>query len=272
MGKKPSQMKFISRVSYGIALAMLILTAVAGILLLANVEAHTDACPLIPSLPTIGCFLRNYKELAAGLLAAGSALFAAWIAWSAIQEQLRQNEQLAAARDAAAHAAVCDILREDFLGIIDAAWRAIDLALMKEQTPEKRRSRQVTAMTILSCFPDANKGLAAVDELLPSVGLIERRRLAFVVMAIRWIYDMKNARSDEEMGDPAMKLYNVRTMMSHMHRYLVAFDPAFARTFDRRTKNPVDHTPMAASLHAVIDEHERQGVHPRAAPSKETGS
>jgi hypothetical protein len=45
----------------------------------------------------IGCAMGSYENLAGGLLAASAALFAGWLAWSAVQVQISAEEKRAAA-------------------------------------------------------------------------------------------------------------------------------------------------------------------------------
>lgn len=45
----------------------------------------------------IGCAIGSYETLAGGMLAAGTALFAGWLAWSAVQIQIATEEKRATA-------------------------------------------------------------------------------------------------------------------------------------------------------------------------------
>ena len=45
----------------------------------------------------IGCAMGSYENLAGGLFAANAAIFAGWLAWSAVQVQIRAEEKRAAA-------------------------------------------------------------------------------------------------------------------------------------------------------------------------------
>src|SRR5712671_875943 len=45
----------------------------------------------------IGCAMGSYENLAGGMFAAGAALFAGWLAWSAVQVQISAEERRAAA-------------------------------------------------------------------------------------------------------------------------------------------------------------------------------
>ena len=76
----------------------------------------------------IGCAMGSYENLAGGLFAASAALFAGWLAWSAVQVQISAEEKRAAADRveiekalqgdldymAEAHAAIWKILEDIF--------------------------------------------------------------------------------------------------------------------------------------------------------------
>lgn len=47
----------------------------------------------------VGCAMGNYESLAGGMLAAGAALFAGWLAWSAVQTQIATEERRATAEN-----------------------------------------------------------------------------------------------------------------------------------------------------------------------------
>ncbi len=72
---------------------MALLAITAGVVIIANSGRVADGCEL--SITSTGCFLRECKELAAGLLGTSGVIFAAWIAWIAVQRQLRHAEELA---------------------------------------------------------------------------------------------------------------------------------------------------------------------------------
>jgi len=51
-----------------------------------------------PAFPmVIGCAMGSYESLAGGMVAAGAALFAGWLAWSAVQVQIAAEEKRASA-------------------------------------------------------------------------------------------------------------------------------------------------------------------------------
>jgi hypothetical protein len=71
-----------------------------------------------------GCVLWTHETLAAGLIAAGGVLIAAWIAWTAVQQQINAEQQRMAADRIEAER----LLSEDLTNYADgmaAAWRLL---------------------------------------------------------------------------------------------------------------------------------------------------
>jgi hypothetical protein len=70
---------------------LLIWISIYGILLFTNLWQQKNACSWVfPRILT--CLLTNYQDLSGGLIGAGGTIFAAWIAWIAVQEQFRQTK------------------------------------------------------------------------------------------------------------------------------------------------------------------------------------
>lgn len=77
----------VGRNAQGVVLGLGLLLTTVGLLLLANADA--DKCAQGALAARVGCFLFEYKELVSGLLALDGALFAAWLAWIAVQQQMQ---------------------------------------------------------------------------------------------------------------------------------------------------------------------------------------
>jgi hypothetical protein len=71
----------------------LIWASIFSILLFANLwQPPARGCPWVfPKILT--CVLTQYEGLAGGVVGAGGAIFAAWIAWMAVQAQIRRDEK-----------------------------------------------------------------------------------------------------------------------------------------------------------------------------------
>jgi hypothetical protein len=68
---------------------------------------NTD-CASAPWYRMPGCAVAVYESLAGGLIAAGGALFAGWLAWSAVREQVEIERRKLRASDIAAQSARAD--------------------------------------------------------------------------------------------------------------------------------------------------------------------
>jgi hypothetical protein len=74
----------------------IILLIIVGTLAAANIRPIHEQCPWqFPKI--LSCLLSARETLAAGLIGAGGAIFAAWLAWTAVREQIAvDREQIAA--------------------------------------------------------------------------------------------------------------------------------------------------------------------------------
>src|SRR5689334_12627424 len=91
----------------GILIAIAILIAVTGIMAMATAWGPHETCPRqFPKI--VGCALGSYENLSGGLIAAGGALFAGWIAWTAVRLQISSEEQRASADRAEVESVLAD--------------------------------------------------------------------------------------------------------------------------------------------------------------------
>ena len=88
-----------SRRQQGVLIAIAVVAGISFLAIMANVAPYDDRVFHWQWQPVrfVSCILTARETLAAGLIAAGGALFAAWLAWSAIRDQINFE----AARDAA---------------------------------------------------------------------------------------------------------------------------------------------------------------------------
>jgi hypothetical protein len=93
-------------------------------------------------------------------------------------------------------------------------------------------------------------------ELLVNLRPLEKRKLALVLTAIRWVYQASAGVWRPEQEGVKLKLTIMRTMLSHLHVYLPNFDPGLAAIFEDRTKAEVSHTPNADRSNQLIDDSE----------------
>jgi hypothetical protein len=83
-----------------IALAIVLLILMVLALAVLGGTARATDCLSLPWYRLLGCSIGTYESLSGGLIAAGGALFAGWLAWSAVREQLAiVQEQLSMLAD-----------------------------------------------------------------------------------------------------------------------------------------------------------------------------
>ncbi|WP_316194431.1 hypothetical protein [Bradyrhizobium sp. SZCCHNRI3052] len=84
-----------SRLRQGLLLAAGLI-AVSGLTLASAVAWGPHSCGVV-IVKVIGCAIGSYESLSGGLLAADAAIFAGWLAWSAVQVQIATEERRATA-------------------------------------------------------------------------------------------------------------------------------------------------------------------------------
>jgi hypothetical protein len=88
--------------------AFAIVLLISTIMTFAVLGGTKDACFSVPWYRMPGCSMALYESLAGGLIAAGGALFAGWLAWSAVREQVEIERRKLRAADIAAQSARAD--------------------------------------------------------------------------------------------------------------------------------------------------------------------
>jgi hypothetical protein len=84
----------LTRLQQGLILALVIFVTIVATLALAQVGVQLDTRRCAPNIwqvqipKWLGCAMAEHENLAGGLIAAGGALFAGWLAWSAVREQI----------------------------------------------------------------------------------------------------------------------------------------------------------------------------------------
>jgi hypothetical protein len=80
----------LNRKQQGLLLAVCLFLGIIGILALTHVAMPEPRC--VRAFPRwIGCVMGRHESLAGGLIAAAGAIFAAWLVWSALRQQLEES-------------------------------------------------------------------------------------------------------------------------------------------------------------------------------------
>ena len=144
------EFNLLSRTVQGTLLGVGVLTAIIGLLAAADAGSASHCAPVFPKW--FGCVLAARESLAGGLIAAGAATFAGWLAWSGVRDQVRAERDLSTARERGSQQAIL-IEMKNLFDTLNEMWRAIDLALMPEPTAEQRRHRIALANSAMMTLP-----------------------------------------------------------------------------------------------------------------------
>lgn len=94
-----------------------ILVVSALILVAAIGWGPKDECFPIKFPAILGCALAQYENLSGGLIAAGGALFAGWLAWSAVREQVELERGKVRSSEIAEQSRIADEISRDLFDI-----------------------------------------------------------------------------------------------------------------------------------------------------------
>ena len=111
-----------NRTQQGIAVVSGIVVVSTVILIAAIGWGPKDECFPIAIPRIIGCTLAQYENLTGGLIAAGGALFAGWLAWSAVQEQVEIEKKKVKAAEIAEQSRIADEISRDLSDLKAAQW------------------------------------------------------------------------------------------------------------------------------------------------------
>jgi hypothetical protein len=117
----------------------------------------------------IGCTMGSYESLAGGMLAAFSALFAGWLAWSAVQVQINAEERRASA-DRVEIEKVLQLQLDDIAEALSSIWRILLKIDGDEPFPPERLEG------VIYGFGEITKEIDVMRTMVTSLGW-ERRRM-----------------------------------------------------------------------------------------------
>jgi hypothetical protein len=230
--------------------------AVAIMALLVAADAGDAGRCMFYGFNWLGCILAVHEGLSGGLIGAGGALFAGWLAWTGVRDQVQSERDLATAKARGCQQALL-IEMNDLFEMLAEIWRVIDLALVPNQAVEQRAHRTAVAISLLPDLPSTEqiKSLRDfTDALALEIDPTKRGQYHRIWQAIDWIY---RARDEDRNGlgrqQDLFKLRILRTHLSHLERYLAGFDPETTAKFKNRIKAEVDHRGMAAHIKLIVD-------------------
>jgi hypothetical protein len=209
-------------------------------------------------------FVYKWQSLIGVLISASVTLFAATVAWKAVQRQISNQRTIASRNEDDAFSAIKDGAQELY-GMLNLVWRAIDATL----SPQLSQHLAVNLALIRSfrpVFPN-EKNLDSLVEIAGQLGHTKRRKFLLFMNMVRSFYK-RYEEFDEQYGpggsDDADLLrsrkhlaVSLRIYLTHAWKYLESFDPDAVAIFAGRNKAPVDHRPLHEHLETGIAAAER---------------
>lgn len=178
-----------------------------------------------------GCVLYVHETLAAGLIAAAGALIAAWVAWTAVQQQINaEKERMSVDRKEAERLLADDL--SDYADGMAAAWRllvAVPNPLPEPETWE--RTRQATAyMAERLSRADHIANYQAMAEIL---GWESRRKYLALIKGLGRLAEFSDSDS---IKDPEAVLNVIRNLADQFEYCLPQTSKYFAGLWRRSPK------------------------------------
>jgi hypothetical protein len=189
----------------------------------------------------IGCAIAAHESLAAGLIGAGGALFAAWLAYSAVQQQFAHQEAERARLQAEAKEAAVVSLTQ----IVHAAgstWRIVRQALEHDNEFERQgMSPQIQPRigAMATANNSVNQGMKQIEialdhwslrEVAKDLAVDDRLALLMVVLTLQSIINIRSQRLSQSIR-PRARLDEQEKALSSIHKYLSDFDADLAKAY-----------------------------------------
>jgi hypothetical protein len=225
----------VGRIALGIAIGALLLAIVVATLMFADIYSvveETKRCaphfPQWSQFPAwLGCTTSVHEGLAGGLIGGAGALFAAWLAFTAVQEQLgeeryRRRQQQADAKEAAivcitqlVHAAATVLVQiNDAIRVGDALQETSDRLVRLAVDHVKAALESFTVR-------ESGRDLSVDDKVM---------YLLIVSTLSTFVNISTNPSPILTRGD---RLQNQRFALMRLHTYLGAFDSELAQVYAR---------------------------------------
>lgn len=233
------------RIRWAIGIGLMLIAVLIGMLTLVDLTAPVEeAKRCAPNIwqsqwpKYIGCTMAVHEGFAAGLIGAAGALFAAWLAFDAIQEQLadeREREQLNIVRTSEetlrkqSHAkAVATLCLKPSINVAAAALAAIDKALHARSAEERRCDELVELM---ANYAKSTLESPTIMEACRDLGVQDRLYYLAIIATMRGFVDVCLMPSPVVGRIKGLQTQQA-TLMS-LHHHLRGFDANLANIFAR---------------------------------------
>ncbi len=238
------------RLIVGCALALIIATSITALLAWAEAGSAAEIRCSVPLTLWFGCAIGKHENLAGGLLAAGGALFAAWIAWVAVQAQIESERQLTkdqieaelrllTANEDANYAAALETLRE-VLEFFRLLFVMVTFAIRADETTIEK---WVGFIRMNVHLLPKEPALARVRAMSQRIGARRRSQLEGVLEAltqVRLAAEKLAAPTDEDtQGTSLLHRLNILLVaFEYLEAAVQEFDPKEPAWFARKEATP----------------------------------
>lgn len=222
------------RIKWAAGVGLILITVVVALLIFADTFSAEPAKQCAPNilkakLPMwLGCAMTTYQDLSAGLLAGAGALFAAWLAFQAVQEQIEEAKNDRERQQAEGKEAAIICITQP-VHAAAAALSVISVELAKTQPNGPWRS--VPAITTAIRRVEIVMDNFMIRESLRDLNVNDRILYLIIVGTLSsWVIIAK----DHESGILfAAYLEKLRSSLLSLHRPLGGFDQELASVFAR---------------------------------------
>jgi hypothetical protein len=172
-----------------------------------------------------GCVLSTHESLAAGLIGTAGALVAAWVAWSAVQQQIKDERERALADRREAERLLVDDLT-DYADVMAAGWRL--LVDLPEKADESLRHRVFDGVAFMAKHLSRPEQIANYRAMADILGWDRRRRYNALLRGLEGLGQFDSAERITVPDEPLQGLSEVfHTISNTVYPTPTTFLPVF---------------------------------------------
>jgi hypothetical protein len=223
------------RLRWAVAIGVVLIAVVVGTLSFTHSYAITDEGKrCAPSFGKskwpmwLGCVMASQEGLAAGLIGGAGALFAAWLAYDAIQEQLSEERERRLRQQAEAKETAVACIAHP-IHAAAAALLAVENALRSSSKSNEDTSDRLVDLSVT--YVETALGSFTVREIFRDLGHDDRLGYLTIVSNLSTFVSTSTKRSP--ILNRAGRLHAQRQALMNIHTYLRAFDAELAEVYAR---------------------------------------
>ncbi len=156
-----------------------------------------------------GCVLSAHENLAGGLIGASGALFAAWLAWTAVQHQINAERERMMADRVEAERLLADEMM-DYAEGMAAAWRLLEKLGDRDASPDVETTRRCReAIAYMANRLSRPEHIASYQAMASTLGWDRRRKYHALIKGLE---ELKAFNDPESAWDHEEALNAVRRL------------------------------------------------------------